>query len=99
MSSVEESSSQSFSWIEWYCGLEDHDFYCKVDREYIEDPFNLYGLKKNFLNYDEALQMIINDDIPTSKDHDDQNYMNVYQEAVDLYGMVHARYILTQKGL
>jgi casein kinase II subunit beta len=25
--------------------------------------------------------------------------MNLYQEAIDLYGMIHARFIITQRGL
>jgi hypothetical protein len=29
----------------------DHQFFCKVDEEYIRDSFNLYGLKQMFDHY------------------------------------------------
>ncbi|MCB0368986.1 MAG: hypothetical protein KDD45_05905 [Bdellovibrionales bacterium] len=37
--------------MSWFCNLEDHQFFCKVDEEYIRDSFNLYGLKQMFDHY------------------------------------------------
>ena len=45
------SSEESYGWISWFCNLEDHQFFCKVDEEYIRDSFNLYGLKQMFDHY------------------------------------------------
>lgn len=45
------SSEESYGWISWFCNLEDHQFFCKVDEEYIRDSFNLYGLKNMFDHY------------------------------------------------
>lgn len=25
------SSEESYGWISWFCNLEDHQFFCKVD--------------------------------------------------------------------
>lgn len=52
-----------------------------------------------FINYDEALEMITESEAPLEDDHDNPNFMNIYQEAIDLYGLVHAWFIVTQKGL
>lgn len=90
MSQSEDSSERSSNWISWFCSLEDHQFYCKVDEDFIRDPFNLYGLKKQFMNYEEALEMITELDAPQEDDHDNPNFMSIYQEAIDLYGLVHA---------
>lgn len=56
--SSEYSSEESEGWIRWFCNLEDHQFFCKVDEEYITDNFNLYGLKQAFDHY-KYLQLIL----------------------------------------
>lgn len=33
-------------WIKWFCSLEGHDFLVEIDDEFIQDAFNLYGIKK-----------------------------------------------------
>lgn len=45
------TSEQSEGWINWFISLEDHQFFCKVDDDYITDTFNLYGLKQMFDHY------------------------------------------------
>ena len=43
--------------------------------------------------------MILSLDTPESEDLKNQNFLDLYQLAMDLYGLIHARFILTQKGL
>jgi casein kinase II subunit beta len=38
-------------WIQWFCGLDDHLFFCEINEEYIKNEFNLYGLKKRVNRY------------------------------------------------
>ena len=95
MSSSEEFNNEDEGWISWFCNLEDHQFYCKVDKDYIQDQFNLYGLKRLFNNYNEALNMILDPESPEEDDHNDPKFMSIYQEAMDLYGLIHARFIVT----
>lgn len=45
------SSDESEGWINWFISLEDHQFFCKVDDDYITDNFNLFGLKPMFEHY------------------------------------------------
>jgi len=51
MSETEESNYTEGGWIQWFCSIEDHLFFCEVDEDYIRDSFNLYGLKKMFTRY------------------------------------------------
>ena len=48
---------------------------------------------------DEALNMILSPETPESEQLRDQSFLDLYQSAMDLYGLIHERYILTQKGL
>lgn len=78
MSDSEDQFNADDGWISWYCNLEDHHFYTKVDQEYIKDQFNLYGLKKLFNHYSEAYNMILDPECPEEDDHNDPKFMNIY---------------------
>ena len=43
--------------------------------------------------------MIIDPDAPEADDLEDQRFLDIYQEAMDLYGLIHARFIVSPKGL
>lgn len=61
-SSTETSSSQmgDQSWITWFCSVKDNHFFCRIDKAYIEDSFNLYGLRQ-YCNddFNDALDIIL----------------------------------------
>ena len=40
----------------------------EVDDDFIQDSFNLYGLKQLIPRYEDALEMILSSDIPDSED-------------------------------
>lgn len=43
--------------------------------------------------------MVLNPESPNEEDLDDQKFLEIFQEATDLYGLLHARFIQTPKGL
>jgi casein kinase II subunit beta len=47
----EFSEDINVGWILWFCGLEDHFFFCEINEDYIKNEFNLYGLKKRVNKY------------------------------------------------
>lgn len=45
------------------------------------------------------MTMIMRSDSPDSEDLNDPQFLEIYQSAMDLYGVIHARYILSPHGL
>lgn len=99
-----EFGDEQVTWIEWFCHLKGNEFFVEVDDDYAQDDFNLTYLNKEMVNYyevdvyREALNMILD-----YEDHDDDiseaQRPLIEQAAQCLYGLIHARFILTTRGL
>ena len=89
-------------WIQWFCRLEDHSFLIDIDDEFIRDPFNIYGLQEMFPNkqkFKTCIKMIQSPMAPNEEDLADEHFLELNQEASDLYGLIHARYVHSPRGL
>ena len=89
------SDSEKDSWIDRYLSVDGNEFLCEVDTDYIQDSFNLYGLREDVTDYKHALKTILDHYDATASDSDDPDFVN----ARELYGLIHQRYILTRRGL
>lgn len=105
--SASDFGDEQVTWIEWFCHLKGHEFFVEVDDDFVQDDFNLTYLNKVIMEYydcdiyREALNMILDYD-----DHDDVIHNNesdsgplIEQASQCLYGLVHARFILTTRGM
>lgn len=88
------ASGHDEPWIQWFCGLRGHEMFCEVERSYIEDGFNLYGLRAAVPNFSDCLDLILD-----RHGHDDSDDSHLTQNACTLYCLIHARYIITAHGL
>jgi hypothetical protein len=68
--------------------------FCEVERSYIEDGFNLYGLRTCVSNFSDCLDLILDRIGP-----DDSDDSHLTQSACTLYSLIHARYVITAHGL
>jgi len=98
MAESSDSNSQSgMSWIEWFCGLKGNEFFVEVPEDFIQDEFNLYGLSASVQNYDYALDMILDNESDDELEEEQQEVIE--RNAETLYGLIHARFIVTALGL
>nr|AKJ66200.1 casein kinase II beta-3 [Euplotes octocarinatus] len=98
---ISEDNTAPAGWIQWFCSLEGHDFLLEIEEDYIKDYFNLFGLKKRFKTdrYSTCLKMILSNYSPTEEDLQNEEFLELNQEASDLYGLIHSRFVITQRGL
>jgi casein kinase II subunit beta len=89
----ELTSDEGTSWISWYCSLRGSEFFVEVDEAWIEDDFNLHGLSSVVPNYEYALDLILDRDSDVQFSEDQAEMIQASAEM--LYGLIHARYILT----
>eukprot|EP00300_Choanocystis_sp_HF-7_P022327 c21541_g1_i1.p1 GENE.c21541_g1_i1~~c21541_g1_i1.p1 ORF type:complete len:242 (-),score=44.15 c21541_g1_i1:167-862(-) len=86
------------SWISWFTSLRGNEFFCEVDEDYIQDDFNLTGLGSIVPYYEFALDSILDCDSPNAVVSEEHQEL-IETAAEMLYGLIHARFILTNRGL
>ncbi|KAG0174298.1 casein kinase 2 regulatory subunit [Apophysomyces sp. BC1034] len=85
-------------WTDWFLELKGNEYFCEVDEAYIMDRFNLTGLNAEIQQYyGEALDMIT--DNLEEDSLDDKAREQIEKAARHLYGLIHARFIITTRGL
>ena len=45
--SSDSSSYADENWAAWFCNLSGNQYFCEVEKSYMEDSFNLFGLKQH----------------------------------------------------
>lgn len=96
--SIDSDVSEDTTWISWFSQLKGNEFFCEVEEDFIQDDFNLTGLSSQVTYYNYALDTILDVDIPDGElDNRQQEMVEVSAET--LYGLIHARYILTARGM
>ncbi|KAF2274560.1 casein kinase-like protein subunit II beta [Westerdykella ornata] len=83
-------------WRDWFISSRGNEYFCEIDEDYLTDRFNLTGLNADVQYYQYALDLITD---VFDVDCDDQLRDAVEKSARHLYGLVHARYIVTTRGL
>ncbi|KAI9795718.1 MAG: casein kinase 2 regulatory subunit [Sarcosagium campestre] len=73
-----------------------NEYFCEIDEEYLTDRFNLTSLNTEVQYYQYALDLVTD---VFDLECDDDMREQIEKSARHLYGLVHARYIVTTRGL
>ena len=73
-----------------------NEYFCDIDEDYLTDRFNLTGLNQDVQYYQYALELITD---VLDVDCDDEMREQIEKSARHLYGLIHARFIITTRGL
>ncbi|KAL0072347.1 casein kinase 2 regulatory subunit [Marasmius tenuissimus] len=93
---VEMCISNDLQWISWFLSSKGNEYFCEVDEDFILDRFNLTGLNNEVANYPQALDLIT-DQLDDEVQDELRGSLDV--QARLLYGLIHARWIVTARGL
>ena len=94
----ESEGMEEVPWKQWFLSLKGNEFFADVDNEFIEDDFNLTGLSTLVPYYDFALDTILDVDISAENLTEEQR--DIIDSAAEvLYGLIHARFILSVRGM
>ncbi|OAF65080.1 hypothetical protein A3Q56_07184 [Intoshia linei] len=90
---IPKRSKQNSLWLTWFLNQEIGLYMVKVDLHYIQDAFNTFGLDEHCEFYQMAYKEITNSPMGLLTDTEADLY------AEQLYGLIHARFILTEAGI
>lgn len=95
-----DSSEYVEMWIDLFLGRKGHEYFCDVDPDYITDRFNLMNLQKTVTKFTQVIQYIVDElDESVLESMTHTKLEQLESEARKVYGLIHARYIITIKGL
>ncbi|KAL6717854.1 casein kinase 2 regulatory subunit [Lecanora helva] len=84
------------NWAFRFTTSRGNEYFCEIDEDYLTDRFNLTGLNADVQYYQYALDLVTD---VFDLDCDDEMREQIEKSARHLYGLVHARYITTTRGL
>lgn len=94
--SVDDGSGHCSQFTMQFISSRGNEYFCEIDEDYLTDRFNLTGLNPDVQYYQYALDLVTD---VFDLDCDDDMREQIEKSARHLYGLVHARYITTTRGL
>lgn len=94
----DQARAMTEDWLTYaqFISSRGNEYFCEIDEEYLTDRFNLTGLNTEVQYYQYALDLVTD---VFDFDCDDEMREQIEKSARHLYGLVHARYIVTTRGL
>lgn len=95
--SIATDGSLGDPWVTQFCEMTGHQYFCEVSFDFMEDEFNLTGLSALVPRYKEALELVL--DLEPEAPVPLADVPTIQENGELLYGLIHARYIITRAGL
>jgi casein kinase II subunit beta len=97
MSTPGRSSKTDQTWVEWFLSSPRGSVFIRVDDAYLNDVFNYYGIRQKVPNFRFSFDLIrgpylLRERRPAEWPSDIDDY------GMCLYGLIHARYLMTSAG-
>ena len=102
MSSSPTVAEQPMSWTDWHIENPGNEFLVNIEISYLLNQFNMTDLKDFFSSvaqYENALAQVTGLAPTSVAQLEDPDFQATYKDAVDLYGLIHFRYLQTKEGL
>ena len=85
--------------VSWFCSLKGNEFFAEVEEDFIQDDFNLTGLSAQVPHYEFALDTVLDVESPATAGFSEEQQESIESAAELLYGLIHARFIITPRGM
>lgn len=92
------SMSTELTWVQWFLKQDLGKYFIEIDSDYLNNLYNYYGIRQKVMNFKQALDLIRGPYIPPEK-RPSTWVSDVDDYGICLYGLLHARYLLTDAGL
>lgn len=84
-------------WIRQLC--KNLQWYVQIDADWAGDWFNQYGISQQVEDFDAAIELITDQHSSEWSNYTDKKIISIHQQALKVYGMLHARWICQPKGM
>ena len=96
--------------LEWILDREGNEYLAEVDRAFFKDSQNLVGIKEQFQQslgpndqisdnqFQQYVRHLYKAQAPNPESLQDDKYLQFIQDVMDVYGLIHRRYICTPNG-
>ncbi len=79
-------------WIQWFCQLSGNEYFVEIDEDFLKNKINLIGIKCK-----QYIETMLSNEYP-KEPISEENIENL-QTIKEIYGLIHKRFISTNKGL
>lgn len=86
-------------WVQQFCSKRENNWYVVIEFRYLNDVFNYHGIKHHIPNFHLSHQMITDHHSKEWNYLSDEDVIEIHEQAKQLYGLIHARWVCSPRGL